>query len=679
MASLIKILDNAKFLSKTVFGDVSPNPTYQLGSSLASVNEGSSVVFTLSTTNVSDGTLVPYVITGVSLADLASGALTGNFTVASGLASASITLAADALTEGSETMTVSLSSGVASASVVVNDTSKTPLYSLTSSSASVNEGSSVTFTLSTANVANGTVLPYVITGISSSDLSSGSLTGSFTVSNGSASTSITLANDVLTEGTETATLSTAVGSVAVTVNDTSRTPTYAIGRSLSAVDEGSSVVFTLSTTNVANGTVLPYTISGISSADVTTGSLTGSFTVSNNLATATITMSADQLTEGAETVTLTLNNAAASNFVLVNDTSLTPAAFSPDQITGLRGWYDAAEGVYQSNGNDFVDDSTASFTLNSGAAFGSTTASITINTSMGITINGKNDYLFTVSYITGGAAGVTGTVSWNGSAWVCNYNVPDQFDSEGELTMPAYSGSFSATGNTTYPWQANWGAGKSATRTATINSSSASVGQTIAKWKNKVKALSNPYGGHLIQISLGAQPILRNTSDTNKKYLEFDRKGTNNTSFTGITTAQRTYYIVAFNQGSSSSAPVLASSVSTIPSARRIALSYNPLTGVYGLSQGTNKFSAIEASFDHIVCASFNSSATGKISVNNSSEETLTGIGSSFTASTSLYVGTNNGSGTLMNVKEILFFEGAHTTAQKTQVINYLNAKHNVF
>ena len=241
MASLIKILDNAKFLSKTVFGDVSPNPTYQLGSSLASVNEGSSVVFTLSTTNVSDGTLVPYVITGVSLADLASGALTGVFTVSNNIATASITLAADALTEGSETMTVSLSSGVASASVVVNDTS--------------------------------------------------------------------------------------------------RTPTYAIGRSLSAVNEGSSVVFTLSTTNVSNGTVLPYTISGISANDVTTGSLTGSFTVSNNLATATITMSADQLTEGAETATLTLNNAAASNFVVVNDTSV----FTPATISGLQLWLDAAD------------------------------------------------------------------------------------------------------------------------------------------------------------------------------------------------------------------------------------------------------------------------------------------------------------------------------------------------
>ena len=117
------------------------------------------------------------------------------------------------------------------------------------------------------------------------------------------------------------------------------TPTYAIGRSLSAVNEGSSVVFTLSTTNVANGTVLPYTISGISANDVTSGSLTGSFTVSNNLATATITLSADQLTEGAETATLTLNNIAASNFVVVNDTSI----FTPATISGLQLWLDAAD------------------------------------------------------------------------------------------------------------------------------------------------------------------------------------------------------------------------------------------------------------------------------------------------------------------------------------------------
>jgi hypothetical protein len=124
-----------------------------------------------------------------------------------------------------------------------------------------------------------------------------------------------------------------------TIFATDQAPTYTITRSASSVDEGSSITFTLSTTNVANGTVLPYTISGISANDVTSGTLTGSFTVSNNLATATITMSADQLTEGAETATLTLNNAAASNFVVVNDTSV----WTPNLISGLQLWLDASD------------------------------------------------------------------------------------------------------------------------------------------------------------------------------------------------------------------------------------------------------------------------------------------------------------------------------------------------
>ena len=352
-----------------------------------------------------------------------------------------------------------------------------------------------------------------------------------------------------------------------------------------------------------------------------------------------------------------------------------PTPFSPEQITGLRGWYDAAEGTYMTNGNDFVD-STAPFALalSLGSDYLTTTTSVAVDK-----VNTKNSYSFVG--LNSNNRSTSGTVQWSGSSWTCNYTIAATYDEEsGDLVDPEISNQVTATGNTDYPWQANWGTGTSATRAATTNSTAANVGDRIAKWKNKVGNLSNVYDGHLTQGALVTQPILRTTFDTNKKYVEFNNKGINNTLFTGITTPQRTYYIVAFQQGSTINAPVLASSASTLPTARRNALSYSSSTTAYGLSQGTNKFSAIATSFtDHIVCASFNSSATGKISVNNSLEETLTGIGTSFAVSPFLFVGANTGSGTLMNVKEILFFEGAHTTEQKTQVINYLNAKHNVF
>ena len=67
-----------------------------------SVNEGTSVTFSIecSSNVVTDGQQISYVITGVSVDDLATGTLSGNFTVgADGKANVTITLKSDSLTE----------------------------------------------------------------------------------------------------------------------------------------------------------------------------------------------------------------------------------------------------------------------------------------------------------------------------------------------------------------------------------------------------------------------------------------------------------------------------------------------------------------------------------------------------------------------------------------------------
>jgi len=787
--SNIKFFGNAKIQGKTFFQLLGSSPTYAIGKSLSAVNEGSSVTFTLSTTNVVNGTIIPYVITGVSLADLASGALTGNFTLSGNRAIATITLAADALTEGSETMTVSLSSGVASASVVVNDTSRTPHYTLTSSTALVNEGSSVTFTLSTANVANGTVLPYVISGISSGDLSSGSLTGSFTVFNDSASTSITLANDVLTEGTETATLSTAVGSVTVTVNDTSRAPTYSIGRSMSAVNEGSSVTFTLSTQNVPNGTEVPYTISGISLADITSGSLTGSFTVnnnlatasfilaadaltegtetltlstsvgsvavdvndtsknptyaisrsiynvnegssvtftlsttdvsngttipytisgislsdlssgslsgnftvSNNLATANVSLTADNLTEGTEQITIALNNAQASSFALAIDTSLSlPMTLSG---TNLVGWYDYTYGAYNTVGN-FVDDENAStwtISMVPGPLYNFQRSKSTVNdrTSYNHPANiysVSNSSIF-YSYSINAYDLADISMYWTGTNWRVEVTDIYRDDGEGGKNLsPNYtprSMYWDATGDTRYPWEANWGTGNSVTRQATVSSTPATEGQTVTHWQNKVNRNNN-----FAQSTLASQPILSAGSiQLNTKWMS-----TNFNQF-----ATRTYYFVgnARNTQATSTRSILnfAGTTSTTSTMRHALITRNTSNVQrYGLSQGTTTAASIQSTYaplsswtgkPQIVCASFSSANNGKISLNNSSESSLTAIGNNFPSSdvngnNPLYLGSSEAN-SFINVKEILVFDSVHTTEQKTQVINYLNAKYNAF
>ena len=124
-----------------------------LSTSSATVNEGSTATFTLSTTNVASGTAVAYTVSGVSSADVVGGAMSGTVTVGTnGQGTISIPIAADNLTEGSETLTVTAQGQ--SASVVINDTSLTPqpTYTLSASVGTVQEGSSAQFLLATTNV-----------------------------------------------------------------------------------------------------------------------------------------------------------------------------------------------------------------------------------------------------------------------------------------------------------------------------------------------------------------------------------------------------------------------------------------------------------------------------------------------------------------------------------------------
>ena len=89
------------------------------------------------------------------------------------------------------------------------------------------------------------------------------------------------------------------------------------------MDEGSSALFTLATTNVAAGSQYSYSISGVSASDVTGGSLTGTVTIgADGKALIPVSLVADASTEGAETLTVTIADRTAS--VTVNDTSLTP-------------------------------------------------------------------------------------------------------------------------------------------------------------------------------------------------------------------------------------------------------------------------------------------------------------------------------------------------------------------
>lgn len=207
-----------------------------------------------------------------------------------------------------------------------------PTYALTASASQVDEGHGLSFALQTTGLAAGSSLPYALTGVSSADVAGGVLAGSLTLdAQGRAQLTVALVADASTEGTETLTLTIGndLARVDVQVNDTSLTPppapTYALSASQSHVDEGSAVTVTLGTTQLAAGTTVAYSVQGVSSADIGGASLTGFFTLdAQGRGTVVFNFTADAVTEGVETLRLSLSGNAGQIEVQINDTSLTP-------------------------------------------------------------------------------------------------------------------------------------------------------------------------------------------------------------------------------------------------------------------------------------------------------------------------------------------------------------------
>tara|TARA_R110000851_G_scaffold198669_1_gene349729 strand:+ start:1541 stop:8431 length:6891 start_codon:yes stop_codon:yes gene_type:complete len=300
-------------------------PTYALTSSASGVNEGDTFTITLVTTNLVNSSIVPYTITGVTSTDINGASLTGSFIVGT---TNSVTFEASAdsiFDDGTETFLLSLDNGLASQSVTIADTSApSPTYFLSPSVATVNEGGSVTFTLTTGNVATGTSLPYTITGISTDDIGGASLTGAFVVGTTDTRT-LNITADETSEGQETITLSlnNALATQDVIISDTSTVAaSYSLNISDTTVNEGDSFTVNISATNGVAGVQVPYTITGVTSADIGGSSLTGFFTI-GSAETVSFTVAEDITTEGTETLTFTLNNYPLINgTVTIVDTSL---------------------------------------------------------------------------------------------------------------------------------------------------------------------------------------------------------------------------------------------------------------------------------------------------------------------------------------------------------------------
>ncbi len=202
-----------------------------------------------------------------------------------------------------------------------------PTYTLASNKTSVNEGETITFTLSTTMLDTGTVVPWTVTGISAADLSSGSMTGAFvTDSAGKATTTFVLTNDSLTEGTESMVLSLNGRSEfkEVDILDTSNAPTYAVNiydspvnGSIVTSNAGTEVYGRITLTNGVSGHVFSVSVTGVTAIvdgqkTWTSGNLNFNMSFTST-GTATITFRNDTLNTVIGTKTISVTKISSGN------------------------------------------------------------------------------------------------------------------------------------------------------------------------------------------------------------------------------------------------------------------------------------------------------------------------------------------------------------------------------
>lgn len=467
-----------------IVNDISLTPTYFLTTGVNNVAEGNTVTFSLQTTNVSSGTALPYQISGVSAADIVGGNLTGSVLVSSPYSNESssgnisIQLAADLLTEGRESLTVTV--GNSSSTVAVEDTSVTPVYEIYAGNGSYNEGQTAEFVFTAKNVSAFTSLTYAISGVSSSDIDNGKLSGSIQFSSGPYGYTfyLPLANDGLSEGDETLTVSIGGVSASAVIKDTSKaaaTPTYSLVASNASINEGSTANFILTTTNVASGASVPYTLTGISAADVPGGVLSGSAVVnSSGVATIAVTLVNDSLTEGSETLTVSAGGTTAST--IVNDTSRA-AALASYSLTASN--------------SSVNEGATATFTL--------TTTNVAAGTTVPYTLSN-----ISAADVSGGSLSGTTTVASNGQATISVLLTNDNL-TEGTETLTITAGGASAStqindtskaASATYAVSTNWTSTTEGTPiTVTLATTNVSAGTTLYYHLSGSGITTSDFGG----------------------------------------------------------------------------------------------------------------------------------------------------------------------------------------
>ena len=427
-------------------------PIYDIAVSAASTSEGQSVDFTVTTTDVNVGTTLYFNTNGTVTADdfgVAPGdsnpSLTGSFQIVSdGTANGGIaTITRSLVAEGSETASdddeyfnlviktgSSGSSGIAvttSNDVNINDV--LPTFSISQDKTTVAEGDTVTFTITTTNVADGQELAYNVVAESGSTVNTADLEQSvnqeFQIQSNVGIVTITPSYDfLLTENDEfrliirdpgsTITSGEIVATSGVTtITDvTPQYPTLTVDKtSINELETDDSITLTCNAADSTSPSENYYYIFEVVSGTVTQQDFRGSH-YQGRLEldeSDTINIKRDHTTEGVETFRFSLRTGgydgtvvAYSPIITINDTSRTPESaadgftFGPVLVTRDGGNTENAVDYYELCNIDSLPENSkiALFIDNSGSM---TTATIQASYDLLVSkLNEKNITIITV-------------------------------------------------------------------------------------------------------------------------------------------------------------------------------------------------------------------------------------------------------------------------------------------
>ena len=323
-------------------------PTFAI-TNTTPITEGATVVFAVETTAFIGSSLYWSIQHDTTNnADLSP--LSGIVSLTDGKGTLTLDIANDFKSEGTETFRINLHRTNGGAVIAFGDFSilDTSSSNVTMNRLSVDEGGSIGFTVNVTGAPPAmiyyTVLDITTSGIADLD----SISGSIPMTGNSGYLLLSAIEDHLTEGIETFKVQFRKDSIAgdifyttdtITINDTSLTPVYNLSVSPTSAKEGVAMVASVTTQNVASGTTLYYKVNNIGTVNTDLSSVSGSFTITGNTGTFTITPVVDAVKENPESFTVDIMTGSTSGTVVANSGYLTIAELSSyaETISSISG------------------------------------------------------------------------------------------------------------------------------------------------------------------------------------------------------------------------------------------------------------------------------------------------------------------------------------------------------